>query len=688
MKNKILLSIIAFIFLIISAFAVSADVPVNYNLREATVLSSGSVSYSNNPVTDVNVIGFACADSQCNEVTGSALWNENSGSSSNLQIVYPTNLPESGYYAVYFYKQGYIPYELKAFWHGNAGVQSSTAYLGKVDIGRAPIDSFSVTNDAQPNVPLVMDIDASLDATTYAALANAGPVNYMPSQLADYYSVETQVTLRVYDDNDYIVYQNMQTVDIPYSSSKRVQFTWTPEDNGDYRAVATTFVTDVKFLTSEEEEVSKEFSVIEEDPNNMCYTLLNDLKVSDQFPNEGQTLTISGSKISNYADDNYILTAVPTDLVLQIFDNNGLVVYSDTLNMDANDNSVDKKTFSFEWTPSVEGWYNIMVTASADSNLCTGLENLDERESVKIYVSGAAPANAPVLEGIPDFVLEEGETVGSIDLWSYASDSDTADEDLFFNIVSQSNEDLTFCSINSNRYVECSAPNEYGVSQITVEVSDGENTDRDDFEIYVRRDNSRPIIGNIPNVKLLMDEEVTLDLDDYVIDDEDYRDLKWSVESGNVWAIIDQYSAQVTFKSKDKWEGSEYVVFTVTDSQGLTDSDTVAVKVEDEYLPRDELAIAKIDMNDVISAGNILQLNLKFDNRGNQDLEDMRISASILDLDVYDTAGPFDIDEDERAIKSLVLQIPEYAEPGYYYVRISISNNEVRRVVYREFIID
>ena len=79
---------------------------------------------------------------------------------------------------------------------------------------------------------------------------------------------------------------------------------------------------------------------------------------------------------------------------------------------------------------------------------------------------------------------------------------------------------------------------------------------------------------------------------------------------------------------------------------------------------------------------------MKFDNRGNQDLEDMKISASILELDVYATAGPFDIDEDERVTKSLILQIPKYAEPGYYYARISISNNEVRRVVYREFIIE
>jgi len=687
MKNKILIGIFAFIFIVLST-AVFADVPVNYNLREATVLASGSVSYSTNPVTNVNVIGFACADAQCNDITGAALWNTNSGSSDVIQLTYPANLPASGYYAVFFYKDGYIPYEIKAYWHGSAGVQSSTAYLAKKDIGRAPIDSFSVTNDVQPNVPVVIDIDASLDATTYSALANAGPVNYIPPQLANYYSVETEVKLTIYNDNNNVVYENIQTVVIPYSRGRRVQFTWTPGLSGDYRAVVRTLVIDAKFLTSEEQRAEKDFTVIEEDPNDMCYTLLNDLKVSNQVPNVNEAVTISGSKISNYADENYVLTVIPTELILQVFDNSGAVVEQQVVTMNANTNVVDKETFSFEWTPSQEGWYDILVTASGNSNLCRGLENLDETERVKIYVSGAASASAPILEGIPDFILEEGEDINSINLLDYTTDSDTADENLVFSIVSQTNEDLTVCSINSNGYtLDCAMPNGYGVSQVSVEVSDGEFSDRDDFEIVVKRYNTRPVIGNIPNVQLLMDEEVTLDLDNYVVDDENFRDLTWSVESGNVWAVIDPFSGQVTFRSKDKWSGTEHVVFTVTDSEGLTDSDVCVVTVDDDYLPRDELGIRKIDMNDVADAGGIMQLNLKFDNSGNQDLDNVKISASIFELDVYDEIGPFDLEEDEQVIKSLVLEIPEDAEPGYYYVRLSVSNNKVRRVIYKEFII-
>ncbi|MBW2982373.1 hypothetical protein KY343_05820 [Candidatus Woesearchaeota archaeon] len=704
MKNKILIGIFAFIFVILST-VVYADIPVDYTLREATVLDSGDISYTTNPVTNVNVIGYACADENCNDITGAALWDLNSGSSDVIQITYPTDLPASGYYAVFFYKEGYIPYEIRSWWHGTAGVQSSTAYLSKKDVGRAPIDSFNVLNEVQPNIPLVMEIDAALDGATYAALHEAGPVGYTPSELIQHYSVETRITLKVYDEDESVVYEEEGTIDIPYSGSAKVNFIWTPEESGDYRAVVSTFVTDAKFLTSEEQEASSEFHVIEEDPKDMCYTLLNDLKISNQFPHSDETITISGSKISNYADDNYILTAIPTELVLQVLDDSGAVVYSETSSEDANDNVVDKESFEFEWTPDQEGWYDILVTGAGSSNLCTGLSNLDETERIKVYVSGAAPASAPVLEGIPDYDLEEGEAIGLveededlrsiplIDLWSFTTDADTADEDLRFSIVSQSNEDLTLCSIDSNRYIGCSTTNGHGYSEVTVEVSDGENSDRDSFRITVNKVTESPIIGNVPNIELKKGGSVSLDLDDYVTDDDPVSEISWRVSGAeHVEVSIDPISHVAIFSAKDdEWDGQEELVFTATDSDGLTDSDicvaTVLNKLE-EGAERNELAISRVMMNDIINSEDILQLNIKFDNRGNQDLEDIRISATILDLDVYDSEGPFDLDEDEQTIKNLFLIMPEYAEPGYYYVRISVSNNKVRRVIYREFIIE
>jgi hypothetical protein len=733
------------------------------------------------------------------------LWNgdvQSSGDSDVLQLNFPTDLPASGYYAVFFYKEGYIPYEVKAWWHGDTTiVQSSNAYLSKKDVGRAPIDEFSVSNEVQPNVPLVITIDSSLDATTYSALYNAGPVGYVPSQLNNHYSVETEVSLNIYDAAEQVVHTDVQTVNIPYSGSERIEFSWTPTISGDYRAVATSLVTDAKFLTSEEHEVMSNFHVLEEDPNDMCYTLLNDLAVSNQFPTAGETITISGSKISNHADNDYILTPVPTDLVLEITDENGNVEQQ-TSAIDSNDNVVDAEGFSFEWTPENEGLYNISVTGVCNSALCNGVPNDSETEKIQVYVygepaddNGTVITTGPVLEGIPDQNnLNEGDTPSNIYLKLYASDEDTPFENLTFSIVRQSNSALTSCSINYNSanpdegpFIECTAINRYGYSDVTVEVSDGEYIDRDSFRITADRINEAPVIGNIPNVNLRVGGSITLDLDDYVsdkdnrnselswtvnannvnvainpsshvatistigawtgqdsvvftvtdpdgssssyvcvvtvdingnpvIDDvpdvelkigesvtfdlDDYvndpddldSELTWNVDAENVNVEIDSWSHEATFTTRDdEWYGQETVIFTVTDPNGLSASDVCIVTVLDDEYPEPEknkLTISRIIMNDIVNSNELLQLNVRLYNSGNQDLKNVRVDAVILDLeDVYDTAGPFEIEEDDTITKSLFLTLPDDVEPGYYYVRVSVDSNEVRRVIYREVII-
>lgn len=73
------------------------------------------------------------------------------------------------------------------------------------------------------------------------------------------------------------------------------------------------------------------------------------------------------------------------------------------------------------------------------------------------------------------------------------------------------------------------------------------------------------------------------------------------------------------------------------------------------------------------------------DNTGERDLEDVKVNVLIQDLGVWRKMGPFDIDADDTVSQDVWVEIPEYAEPGVYDVRITISNEDVRRVVYRQF---
>lgn len=583
-----------FVSLLILLFAVpvvSATRYVNYEFREGIISSAGSFTETSAPVNGVSAIGFVCADSGCNSVSGT-LWDGaviSSGGSNTMQLTYPTTLQSDYGYAVYYYKDGYIPWEQNPNWWGTDGSDPQgpyTKYLSKKENCHAPIDTFSVTNDARANIPLVINVSASLDATTYAAIHAAGVLGYVPPQILDQYSVDIRVTLTIYNENDNVVNQQTKDMEIPYSGSQRVEFSWTPTVEGDYTARVTTDVTDAKCSSSAVEESAKEFYVLPEEPRNICYTLLNNLATSDQFPSDGETISITATKISNYADNNYNLFAVPTNVVLNIVkQSTGQVVYQEINSLSSNANNEDPVGFDFDWAITTgTGWYNISVNGVANSALCSGLTNYAETVSETIYVD-VKPNGAPTISGVPDKSVDEDTqpTDNWIDLWSYASDPDDTDDELTFLITAESNSALIDCSIVADRYVDCNMPsaNQYGYSDVTVEVSDGQYTDRDTFRVTVNSVNDLPVVSGIPDVSFVINgNNDSIDLDNYVTDAEDSDDeITWTY-SGNTHIIVTIYSNHiVNFTSTANWQGVEMVTLTATDSDGGSASDTVKVTV-------------------------------------------------------------------------------------------------------------
>ncbi|MBI2107163.1 hypothetical protein HYT57_04205 [Candidatus Woesearchaeota archaeon] len=328
----------------------------------------------------------------------------------------------------------------------------------------------------------------------------AGPLDYIPAQLQEYYSVKTRVTLTIYDSSNNIVNEQIQEISIPASGSSRVEFAWTPTLAGTYKATAKTDVTDEKCLSSIQQDTSKDFTVLSSQPQNSCYTLLNNLALSDQFPEDGKTITISATKISNYADNNYNLQPIPTDVALIITKDSDIILQQ-SKTVSPNANQYDIQSFSFDWPIATgPGNYNVQISGIASSSLCNGLENLRETISLNSYVT-SRPNNAPILDGIPDQTINENEEPAEnwIDLLSYASDPDN--DELRFTVVSQSNSALINCKINDDRYIDCEKPalNQYGSSDITIEVSDEQYTDRDTFRVNILPLNYPPYLSFIGN---------------------------------------------------------------------------------------------------------------------------------------------------------------------------------------------
>lgn len=588
--RNILLIILAFLIVLNTA---GAERYITYEFKEG-IISDGSLTVTNNSIDNVNVIGFVCADSSCSAVSNS-LWNGavlNSGNASNITLTYPTSLQSNNGYAVYYFKDGFIPWESNPNWWGTSSSDPQGPYevvLSKKDVCSAHIDSFNMLNNVQPNIPLVISIDAGLDASTYAAIQNGGDLDYIPPSIEHYYSVETKISLRIYNSSNAIVEEQIKTVNIPYSGASTIEFNWTPTIQGDYSAVINTNVTDSKCLSSKEYSVSKGFHVLSGDPRNMCYSLLNGVYVSDIFPFVNETVNINGNRISNYAADDYSLTSVPTNLTVQIMDEFGTIIGSTSGILSANANSYDPAPFQISYLADSVGSFGLIVSATPNSSLCENLTNIPEVVVIDIIVqprnySGNQP---PELSGIPNLIINESETPPAnwIDLWNYSYDVEDSDNQLQFNIISQTNPSLINCQISNNRYLNCElSPESYGFSDILVQVRDTNNAvDRDSFRITVNEVITRPIITNIPNINIDEDGSAVLNLNLYVTDpNNNNSELNWAAAGNNHTHINIDNNNIAAITADRNWFGTENILFTVTDPEGYNDSENVTITVNSQ----------------------------------------------------------------------------------------------------------
>ncbi len=91
--------------------------------------------------------------------------------------------------------------------------------------------------------------------------------------------------------------------------------------------------------------------------------------------------------------------------------------------------------------------------------------------------------------------------------------------------------------------------------------------------------------------------------------------------------------------------------------------------------------------SDVLSAGDYLSLQVNLENNGNQDLEDLQLSAVIYDLGLKISGSEFDLDSGDSVGKKLNLQLPYDVESGEYLVEVMIDNGHFHDAVYRQIFI-
>lgn len=404
---KLLKLLPIFLFVIFIAGFVSANMVVTYNFVDKK---------TNIPQDDVDALVMTCGDALCTESTIKTPTFKNTGNSNDsppntdIKISYPTIQETPSGYALYFYKSGYLPLEyfVKAYSDGTRTVQIP---FEKKQVCSAQIDDFQIINVAKPNIPLVINMRASLDATTHSAFAtNLNTPYYTPPQyVEEFYSAQTKIELKIYDSNNNIVFSQQKTVNIRADKSVDVSFTWIPNKSGEYRAVISTDVTDDQCASSQKQESTKIFDVLGEEPKNSCYTILNNLKTSDDKPFVGEKLTVSANKISNYATSAGLLSPVTTQVSAQIFRETSQVD-SRILNLQKNQDATNPKEFSFEFTPDREGLYTIRLNGVSNDPLCSGLTNIDDTITQTFFVQRPALPTLSINE-IPDMHVDENKVL-------------------------------------------------------------------------------------------------------------------------------------------------------------------------------------------------------------------------------------------------------------------------------------
>ncbi len=413
MYKKILLYLTLFLVCITSALAVNT----------ATL---HFIDEAGNDVNNVEVAVFQCTDSTCGSLEQSTssfglpgiydrIAYEDTGSTNDAVLNIDAVSSTTWFVAYAFAEESdsYLPTYQTFYLTGDLWTGATDVTLEKKDICRSTIQSFSVTNSVAPNEPITVSVEAALEADTYSAFsltdASIYPYGYSitlfggfrESQYGDWYKAETDVELTITRDitigsgmfasTIHIpVYSDSETVNIRADESENVEFSWTPTNEGTYTATVTTSVPDAQCESTEEQSSSEEFTVVEEDAVEYCYTLIDNLavqEIEDGTVSElqvGDTYTVTFDKLSNEVASDGSLSALDTALDVSVYDDTGALTYAFS-DVDGNANT-DYEEYSFSWTPVMEGDNTIEVYGIADT--CAYTTNNDETETLTIYVAG------------------------------------------------------------------------------------------------------------------------------------------------------------------------------------------------------------------------------------------------------------------------------------------------------------
>lgn len=236
-------------------------------------------------VTDVAVWLFECTDSSCNELTGTLTEDlidyDDSGTSNSVTLTLPETAEETFYVAYAFAEDTdiYLPHAYYGFSFDGGNVDAEEDLtLEKKEGCQSTIQSFSLTTNEIVEEPVAIAVEVAsaleYDDSVYPWGYDTGADAMTWYQ--DWYSAETEITLTIYREFTVSVlgieksfkmnvYTTTETLHILAGETEQIEFSWTPEKAGSYRATVMTTVVDAQCASSEKDVQSRTFTIEEKD---------------------------------------------------------------------------------------------------------------------------------------------------------------------------------------------------------------------------------------------------------------------------------------------------------------------------------------------------------------------------------------------------------------------------------------
>ncbi|OYT32309.1 hypothetical protein DRJ22_02025 [Candidatus Woesearchaeota archaeon] len=137
-------------------------------------------------------------------------------------------------------------------------------------------------------------------------------------------------------------------------------------------------------------------------------------------------------------------------------------------------------------------------------------------------------------------------------------------------------------------------------------------------------------------------------------------------------------SFKLTVKEKEQYNNGD---------ENENDNDENTGNENDEYLQKIGLLPSIRIPQEQAKPGQTIQIRITMTNTGNKKLKDTKVSATILDLGERKTTTLRTLKTGTRQTKILLLEIPEDAQPGEYDIKLTMKNNLVKRIKYRQITI-